>query len=36
MGKRKNLLDKRHVEMNRRGDRSSTFILKKTRILVQM
>jgi len=36
MGKRKNLLDERHVGANRRGERSSTFLLKKTRILVKM
>jgi hypothetical protein len=32
MGKRKNLLDERHGETKRRGDRSSSFILKKARI----
>ena len=36
MGKRKNLLDERHGETKRRGDRSSSFILKKARILVQL
>ena len=36
MGKRKNLLDERHDGANRRGERSSSFLLKKTRILVQL
>ncbi len=35
-GKRKKLLDERHGETKRRGPRSSNFILKKTRILVQV
>jgi hypothetical protein len=30
MGKRKNLLDERHGETNRRGVKSSSFILKKS------
>jgi hypothetical protein len=36
MGKRKNILDERHGETNRRGDKSSSFILKKARILVHL
>jgi hypothetical protein len=35
-GKRKHLLDERHGETKRRGYGSSNFILKKTRILVQL
>jgi hypothetical protein len=35
-GKKKKLLDEGHGETKRRGDKSSSFILKKARILVQL